>query len=249
MSVNTKTDLLRRAGRRLPGPIREVVWRRTRGRRLPPVEWGNLRRTEPFSRSWGGERGVPVDRIYIERFLAKHAGDVHGDALEIESSLYTEYYGGDRVTTAHVLDVDAGNPRATIVGDLGAPDTLAPESIDCAVLTQTLQFVADAEQGIANVYRALRPAGVLLLTVPGISHLEQSWDDLWRWTPKGFARFLDEALPTEAERELTAHGNVLTSVAFLLGLASEDLTGGEYDAEDDMYPLVLCARIKKPIGS
>jgi SAM-dependent methyltransferase len=245
MSVRTGNNLLRRAGRHLPGPIREAVWRRTHGRQSP-VEWGALRRTEPFSRNWGEERGLPADRPYIQRFVERHADDIHGDVLEVEGSLYTARYGGDRVTTAHVLDIDPSNPKATVVGDLAASGTLAPESLDCAVLTQTLQFVNDAQGAIANLYRALRPGGVLLLTVPSISHLEQTWDDLWRWTPLGFERFLEGVLPAEAERELTAHGNVLTAVAFLYGLAAEDLTGAEYDADDSMYPLVLCARIRKP---
>jgi SAM-dependent methyltransferase len=246
MSVPVDNSLLRRAGRRLPGPIREVIWRRTRGRRMQPVDWGNLRRTEPFSRNWGEDRGVPVDRVYIERFLERHGADIRGDVLEVEASLYTTRYGGDRVTGSHVLDLDAGNPRATIVGDLGASDTLAAESLDCVVLTQTLQFVADAEAAIANVYRALRPGGVLLLTVPSISHLEPSWEDLWRWTPAGLKGFLADALPADAEREVAAHGNVLTSIAFLLGLAVEDLRLEEYEPEDGMYPLVICARVRKP---
>jgi SAM-dependent methyltransferase len=248
MSTPTPNDLLRRAGRHLPGPIREAVWKRTRGRQQP-VSWGDLRRTEPFSRNWGEERGLPADRVYIERFLEAHAADIRGDTLEIEGSLYTTRYGGDRVTTAHVLDVDPENPKATIVGDLASPDTLTPESLDCVVLTQTLQFVGAAGHAVENVYRALRPGGVLLLTVPGISHLEQNWDDLWRWTPLGLQRFLDNVLPAEAECEHEAHGKVLTSIAFLLGLAAEDLTSAEYDVEDPMYPLVICARVRKPSGS
>jgi SAM-dependent methyltransferase len=248
MSMATANNLLRRAGRKLPEPIRGAVWRRTRGRQ-EPVAWGGLRRTEPFSRNWGDERGLPADRVYIERYLEAYAADIRGDVLEVGSSLYTTRYGGDRVTTAHVLDVDADNPEITILGDLGAPETLAPESIDCAVLTQVLQFVPAAGHAIENVYRALRPGGVLLLTVPGISQLEQTWEDLWRWTPLGLERFLANVLPEEAERKVEAHGNVLTSIAFLFGLAAEDLTSAEYDFEDSMYPLVVCARIRKPSGS
>jgi SAM-dependent methyltransferase len=248
MSARTTNDLLRRAGRHLPGPIRDAVWRRTRGRRMP-VEWGGLRRTEPFSRNWGEERGHPVDRVYIERFLEAHVADIRGDVLEIEGPLYTTRYGGDRVTSAHVLDLDADNPKATIIGDLGSPDTLAAESLDCVVLTQTLQFVGAAGQAIENVYRALKPGGVLLLTVPGISQLERQWDDLWRWTPLGLRRFLDNVLPAEAERAFEEHGNVLTSIAFLFGLAAEDLSSGEYDVDDPMYPLVICARVRKRASS
>ena len=191
MRTHHHDTLLRRAGRRLPGPLRQAVWRRTSGRGAAAVHWGNLRRTEPFSRNWGAERGLPVDRVYIARFLERRASDIRGEVMEIHDSLYTTRYGGDRVTRAHVLDLDASNPAATIIGDLAAADTLAPESLDCVVLTQTLQFVADAEAAIANVYRALAPGGVLLLTVPSISQLERSWDDLWRWTPIGLERFLD----------------------------------------------------------
>ena len=248
MANTDPKSLLRRAGRRLPGPVREAVWKRTGGRQ-GSVNWGGLRRTEPFSRNWGAERGHPVDRVYIERFLERHAGDIRGDALEVHGSLYIKRYGGDRVTTAHVLDLDASNPEATIFGDLAAPDTLAAESLDCAVLTQTLQFVAAAGDAVANLYRALRPGGVLLLTVPCVSQLEVEWDDFWRWTPLGLARFLEAVLPPDAEREVTADGNVLTSIAFLLGLAAEDLSSREYDVEDAAYPLVVCARVRKPASS
>ena len=248
MATHDPKSLLRRAGRRLPGPVRDAVWKRTGGPRAS-IDWGGLRRTEPFSRNWGAERGLPVDRVYIERFLERHAGDIRGDALEIHGSLYTRRYGGDRVTTAHVLDLDASNPDATIVGDLAVPDTLAAESMDCVVLTQTLQFVAAAGDAVANIYRALRPGGVLLLTVPCTSQVEVEWDDFWRWTPLGLTRFLDAVLPADAERDVAAHGNVLTSVAFLFGLAAEDLSSGEYDVEDPAYPLVVCARVRKPASS
>jgi SAM-dependent methyltransferase len=239
---------LRRAGRRLPRPLREAVWKRVVARRNA-VEWGELRRTEPFSRDWGAERGLPVDRVYIERFLERHAADVRGETLEIHSSTYTERYGGERVTTAHVLDVDGSNPAATIVGDLAAPETLGEGRFDCLVLTQTLQFVPDAASAIANAYRSLAPGGVLLLTVPAISQLERGWPDLWRWTPLGLERFLADALPPEAERELGADGNVLTAVAFLLGLVAADLRDAEYDVSDPFYPLILTARVRKPAST
>jgi hypothetical protein len=87
---------------------------------------------------------------------------------------------------------------------------------------------------------------VLLLTVPCISQLEPKWDDLWRWTPLGLDRFLDGVLPADAERESSAHGNVLTAIAFLLGLAAEDLADADYATDDAAYPLVVCVRIRKP---
>ena len=38
---------------------------------------------EPLSRRFGLDRGRPVDRVYIERFLARHAADLVGRGVEI----------------------------------------------------------------------------------------------------------------------------------------------------------------------
>ena len=37
------------------------------------VDFGDLRRTAPISRKFGVDRGLPVDRYYIERFLEAEA--------------------------------------------------------------------------------------------------------------------------------------------------------------------------------
>ena len=244
MTTPRDDNAVRRAARRLPAPIRDALWKRTIGRPGRDVDWGNLRRTEPFSRHWGADRGLPVDRVYIERFLEEHAADVHGETLEVHGALYTRRLGGDRITTAHVLDIDASNPDATIVGDLADPGALPESRFDCIVLTQTLQFIGNVEAALVNAYRSLAPGGVLLLTVPCISQLEAGWDDYWRWTPRGLGLFLERAL-AGARCDVVAHGNVLTSIAFLLGLAAEDLSEREYSVEDDAYPLVICARVER----
>ena len=35
------------------------------------VHFGNLRRIDPISRNWGYDRGLPIDRYYIEAFLSR----------------------------------------------------------------------------------------------------------------------------------------------------------------------------------
>ena len=239
-------QLLRRAAQRLPASVREALWRRTVGRRSS-VRWGNMRRTEPFSRVWGADRGLPVDRVYIERFLAEHATDIGGHGLEVLEPIYLERFGGDRMTSVDVIDIDASNTRATIVGDLADTETLRGRRFDCVILTQTLQYIANVEPALANAYRSLAADGVMLLTVPGISQLETTWDDLWRWTPLGLRQLLARALPPEAEREVTGHGNALVSTAFLMGLSADDLDEDEFE-DDPHYPLVVCARVGKPAG-
>jgi hypothetical protein len=211
-----------------------------------PVRWGNLRRTRPLSENYGFERGTPIDRLYIERFLDRHAGDVHGRVLEVRDSYYTLKYGGDRVTSAEIVDVDRANHDATLIADLAEPDSLPPGRYDCAIVTQTLQYLGRPEVGLGNIWASLAPGGVALITTPCVARIDPDFDgDLWRLTPRG----LEELLRTASawtELEVSAYGNVLTSVAFLMGVTGEELHEGELADGDEDFPLIACARAQKP---
>ena len=202
---------------------------------------GSLGSIEPISAAWGYDRGLPVDRWYIERFLDEHRGDVTGRVLEVKDSGYTERFGHG-VTERAVLDIDASNPRATHVADLASGEGLASRAFDCFVLTQTLQYVFEFHAAIATIHRLLRPGGVLLATVPVVSRVtDPPLTDLWRFTPLGLRQSLAQSFGQD-HVEVSAHGNVLTQVAFLAGLAAEDLTEDELAADDPRFPLIACAR-------
>jgi hypothetical protein len=121
-------------------------------RRRPPVRWGSLRRTRPLSTNYGYDRGKPVDRAYIERFLEANARDIRGRVLEVRDPRYTVAYGGDRVTSSDVLDIDSTNQDATVVADLGSPASLPEGRFDCVIIIQTLQYVHRSETAIENLY-------------------------------------------------------------------------------------------------
>ena len=224
---------------------------RQRAGAVPPVghvDFGDLRRTTPLSRQFGYERGLPVDRYYIEGFLGRRAPDVRGRVLEIGDASYTRRFGGDRVERADVLHAHAGNPEATFVGDLADHATLPADAFDCIVLTQTLHLIYDVRAAVDALYRALRPGGVLLATVPGISQIEQGeWGSTWYWgfTALSASRLLGDAFGPDRVT-VEAHGNVLASVAFLEGIAAEELAPGELDETDELYPLLITARAVKP---
>ena len=202
---------------------------------------GSLGSTRPVSHAWGYERGQPVDRWYIERFLEENRGDITGRVLEVKDSAYTDRYGHDLEERA-VLDVDPGNERATYVADLAAADTVPSETFDCFVLTQTLQYVFDVRAALGHAHRVLRPGGVLLLTLPMVSRLtDPPLTDYWRFTPLAAERMLEEAF-APGEVEVEGRGNVLAQVAFLEGLASEDLAEAELGVDDAHLPLLVCAR-------
>jgi len=235
----------------IPAPVRD--WLRAQQNRWPPVGWvrfGSLRRLTPISRSFGYDRGRPVDRYYIERFLALHASDVRGRVLEIADNTYTRRFGGDRVTQSEVLHAAPGNPQATLVGDLTCADDLPSDSFDCIILTQTLPFIYDVRAAIKTVYRILKPGGVLLATFPGVSHQisrhdMDRWGDYWRFTTLSARRLFEEVFPP-SNAEIEAHGNVLVAIASLHGLAAEELRQKELDYRDPDYEVSITVRAVKP---
>src|SRR5437773_2644889 len=68
-----------------------------------PAWLGTVRRTAPLSSIWGHDRGRPIDRFYIERFLDEHRRDIRGRVLEIRDNAYTRCFGRD-VVHSDVLD-------------------------------------------------------------------------------------------------------------------------------------------------
>src|SRR5262249_18720240 len=119
----------RQALKRLLGPrwttrARGVL----RGQDRP--RWGNLRRVVPFSVQFGFDRGLPVDRYYLEKFLERHRSLITGLVLEIQSATYAERYGR-AVRRAESVDVDP-RVRPTFVCDLADSESvLASERYDC----------------------------------------------------------------------------------------------------------------------
>jgi hypothetical protein len=48
-----------------------------------PIIFENISQTEPISRLFGFDRGTPIDRYYIEKFLIEKKKDICGRLLEI----------------------------------------------------------------------------------------------------------------------------------------------------------------------
>ena len=102
-------DTVRGLLRRLPGSWRRRIgWLRSGAPAPGQMDLGDLRRLAPLSREFGYDRGQPVDRYYIEAFLAASSGLIRGRVLEIGDRSYTERFGGDRVTQSDVLNVNPG---------------------------------------------------------------------------------------------------------------------------------------------
>jgi len=209
--------------------------------------WGDLRRLEPLSPFWGGERGLIVDRVFIERFLADHADDVCGRVLAYHDTYYATRYGRHRLRACDVLDADATNPAATVVADLQRAPQLASDRYDCVLLPHVLQLLEDPAAALAECARVLLPGGVLLATVPAAGRIElgSPRTDHWRFSTTGFAELVGAAFGA-ANVAVAGHGGIDATIAFLAGLAAEELEPDCLEGEPDEPPLVIVARATKP---
>jgi SAM-dependent methyltransferase len=222
------------------------VKRRRASPKVGGVDFGDLRRVQPVSTDFGFDRGHPVDRYYIERFLSARADAIRGRVLEFGEPMYTNMFGDDRVSQSEILDV-AGGPEATYTCRLEEGDELPSEAFDCVIFTQTLQYIYDVQSGLQTLHRILKPGGTVLATVPGITplcheHYPDSW--FWSFTAASVRRLFSERFTTVA-LDIEAFGNVLAATAFLYGLADSDLTADELDHRDPDYEVIIGVRAQK----
>lgn len=231
---------------RLPPDEAARLQRRLR-RLLRPARLGTLRRTSPLSHDFGYDRGTPVDRYFIERFLSANRGRIRGRVLEVMDSTYTERFGNE-VTQRDVLDIDRGNTLATIEADLARPEKIPDATFDCVILTQTLQLINDVHSAVRHVHRILKQSGAVLVTVPTLSPIidDAQLTDYWRFTPASCTALFGNIFGHESVR-VRAYGNVLTSIAFLVGMAHEELSAEELETHDNRFAMLVsvCA-VKDP---
>jgi SAM-dependent methyltransferase len=198
------------------------VVRRLRSRPAA-VDLGDLRRLTPRPRTSAGS--VPIDGRYADDFLERHAADVCGRRLEIAG--------------------DGGDPEA--LGALSGETALPADAFDCIVLRQALGRVFDLRRAVEIVHRALKPGGVLLATVPGVSARADGGGgdrSYWALTATALERLLSERFGPDAVA-VSSRGNVLAATAHLHGLDDRELTDAERERRDPDYPILVVARAVK----
>jgi hypothetical protein len=101
---------------------------------------------------------------------------------------------------------------------------------------------------ITTLHCALKPGGILLMTVPGISQVDSQgeWGNTWYWslTSLSVRRLLEEQFQANMI-EIVVRGNVFAASAFLYGLAAHELNTADLEANDASYPVTIAARVTK----
>lgn len=211
------------------------------------ADWQDLRRLKPVSEVFGLDRGTPVDRYYIEKFLQSQASLIKGEVLEIAENTYSKKFGSS-ITASQVLHYNNENPQATIIGDLTRPETLPADRIDCFICTQTFQFIYNFRLAIQGAYHLLKKDGVILATFAGISQISRydmdRWGDYWRFTTLSAQKAFEEVFGA-GQVQVDFYGNVLSAVAFLEGISAEELVPGELDYKDHNYQVLITLVARK----
>ena len=207
-----------------------------------PLHLSDQLRLEPASRVFGMDRGTPIDRVLIERFIASHSGRIAGTCAEVGDTRYLDRFGNRVVSrTVIVPALVTAAPSDALVFDLEKGGVF--EAFDTLVVTQTLQFVFELRRAIRSIHESLLPGGFLIGTVPGISQVSSfdmdRWGDFWRFTDVCVRRLLEEEFPS-ASIVVQALGNLPLAKAFLEGASAEDVPNASlFEKHDPEYQLVV----------
>lgn len=199
---------------------------------------------KPISNVYGFDRGLPIDRYYIEKFLNGQASYIKGVCLEIHDTHYIKKYGGNKVAHADGLDIDRRNKIANIYGDLRHLDNMKSNTYDCLIITHTFGVIDDYEAAISECARILKPGGAMLVTVTAIGPAHDVNINFWRFTTASMRYVLGKYFDKKT-LFVRSYGNVLAGQCFWVGLGTEELTRDELDYDDPHFPIIIGARVTK----
>ena len=197
-----------RLKRLIPRPVRQWLNLRRRNAQRGLIafdrvtDWSVLRSVRPHRPRFGIDRGEPIDRYYIEKFLNEHRDLIRGRVAEIGDGNYTRRFGGDLVQHLDILDINEKNDQRTLTIDLTQTASAPRETFDCIICTQTLFEICDYAATIRTLHKMLRPGGAVLATVPGISQsvrgpmLGGAGNDWWRFTARSARRAFEQVFST-----------------------------------------------------
>jgi len=205
-----------------------------------------MRGTAPINPGFGADRGTPIDRYYVDRFLDENRERITGRVLEIGDRRYTTRFG-TAVTRSDVLNA-VPSTDATYVGDLASCPEIPDETYDCLVLTQMLHYIYDMEAAVREMHRILKPGGSVLCTVPGISQISrfdmERWGDRWRLTSLSAREVFTAAFENESV-EVVTYGNALAAVCLLQTVPAERVNSKKLARREEDYEVIVAVAARR----
>lgn len=202
----------------------------------------------PVSRRCGYERGTPIDRCYINKFIELEQEKIQGKVLEVADNRYTKMFGRN-IGESLIMHVEGwGKDVVQINLETGKGVAKQANSIDCFICTQTMQMIYNLNAVVHNIYQILKPGGTALITIAGIAALSlydyNNWGEYWRVTPKALRLVMEEAFDKDRIK-IISYGNAKTTIAFLYGVCVEDLNKEDFLYDDEQFPMLIGCAVQK----
>ncbi len=196
---------------------------------------------EPISSKFGFDRGMPIDRFWIDAFINENSALIKGRVLEIDDKRYTSRFL-NKISVLDVLDINKNNKKANIHGDLRDLSGVIEDNVyDCIILTHVIGMIDDVPSAIKELRRILKPGGAILLTCSSISPVYDEKTSYWRFTKASVSYLFKNGFKTQIETK----GNVLAGQCFWVGMAQEELTVKELEFNDPRFPCIVTAVLIK----
>ncbi len=167
----------------------------------------------PASRVFGYDRGLPIDRFYINEFLTKQAKLFKGSCVEIG---YPEFALKFNIPPENitVIGVNGGGRDFRYINcDLTSECTLPESVFDLFICTQTLNFISDYKSAVKNSSKLISKEGAFVGTVSGLSTLskydEDRWGDYYRFSERAIREALLEYF---YDVEIVTYGNLYSAI-------------------------------------
>jgi len=151
-------------------------------------------------------------RNNVSKFLKDCAGKYDCEeclVLDIAPQIHEGAKAYFKKAKIETLDIDT-NSGATYIADITKYNRVIPDKrFNIIVCTEVLEHTLNPLSAIKEIFRLLKPSGILLLTVPFNFRIHGPLPDCWRFTEHGLRELLKKFYSIKIESIATPNRNLM----------------------------------------
>ena len=188
-----------------------------------------------LSKRIGRALSTKLTRVTLDRFVQAHATAARTLDIGAQNGPYAAFFP-NRVA----LDVRHGR-GVQILGDAQALG-LAGDTFETVLCTEVLEHLPEPQRAIDEIFRVLKPGGMLLLTTRFLFPIHDAPHDYFRFTKYGLRHLLRRFDILELQEEATSVGT-LAILLQRLGMQAHTIGGPPFRAI-----WLIAARVVRPFS-